>query len=262
MASVHAEDLERVNAAIAEAVSKGGPYRCQYRVLKRDGTHAWVEACGRVDLKPDGSAERFPGVLLDNAVRRKAQNDRDRAIELLELFADTVPGVAYAKDAEGHMLLANRGVETLVGKSKAEILGRTDLEFLENKAEAAAVRAADVRVMRTGEAEQIEEVVSYPDGRQAVWLSTKAPFRDPSTGEMLGLIGHSSDITSRIEGEARLAEAEERLRLATEFAEVGFWDVECDQRRFDLAAAREGHVRDLTGRAGVHGRFLRRTPSA
>ena len=60
------------------------------------------------------------------------------------------------------------------------------------------------------------------------------------------MIGAMLDLTDRQAGtEAALADNEERLRLATDAAEVGFWDVDVVRDRSDLAAACEGHVRHI-----------------
>ncbi len=150
--------------------------------------------------------------------------ERERVMNLLETFTQAVPGVVYAKDRQGRMLIANRGVAELVGKPLPEILGRTDIEFLDDQEQGAAVMETDERVMRSGETEQIEEDVSFPDGRRAIWLSTKAPLRDDD-GAVVGLIGASIDITARKEAEAALAESEERFRFALEAAGgIGTWD--------------------------------------
>lgn len=68
--SIHPDDRERVEAAIAEAMARGGPYRCEYRVLQHDGVYRWVEANGRAELDANGQAVRFPGVLMDIGPRR------------------------------------------------------------------------------------------------------------------------------------------------------------------------------------------------
>lgn len=206
VASVHPEDLPRLRAAIAEAIARGGPYACQYRVRSRDGAYHWIEANGRVDHAPDGTPLRFPGVLLDIEARRTAETERDRAIAMLHSFVEAVPGVVYAKDQDGRMLLANQGTAALIGKPTEAFLGRTDAEFLADPVQAAAVMATDRRIMAAGVAEQVEETVSLPDGTPAVWLSIKAPFRD-TAGRVVGLIGTSIDITARKRAEAALHEA-------------------------------------------------------
>ncbi len=225
IATVHPDDLPGLRSAIATAIARGGPYAHQYRVRGRDGVFRWIEANGRVYLAGDGMPLRFPGVLLDIEARRNLEAERDRSVMLLRAFIAAMPGVVYAKDREGRMLVANEGVAALVGKPLDAILGRTDAAFLDDPAEAAAVAANDQRIMDSGVAEQVEEAVSLPDGTPAVWLSTKAPFRD-GVGKVVGLIGSSVDITARIQAEARLRESETQLRLASEAGAIGFFS--CD----------------------------------
>ena len=200
MASIHPDDTARVAAAVSEALGRGGFYRCEYRVLRRDGAWRWVEASGEVELGEDGAAARFPGVLVDVHERRSAEDALTRANSLLRTFMSAVPGVIYAKDLEGRLLVGNRGVEELLGRRYDDFVGRTDMELLEDKAEAAAVMATDRRIMETGVPEQIEERVTFADGTEAWWHSTKAPLLSEG-GEVIGLVGSSVDITERRRGE-------------------------------------------------------------
>ena len=64
-----------------------------------------------------------------------------------------------AKDRNGRMLVANRGTLELVGKPLAEILGRTDAEFLSDPAEAEAIMRLDAAVMASGQTLVAEEAV-------------------------------------------------------------------------------------------------------
>ena len=214
-ASIHPEDLPRVQASIAAALGRGGAYRCEYRVRGRDGAYHWIEANGRVELDGAGRARRFPGVLLDVEDRRRIESERDQTAALLRAFADAVPGVVFAKDRQGRMLVANRGTAALIGKPPAEFLGRTDAEFLEDKAQGEAIMATDRRIMESGVAEQIEEPVNLPDGTPAIWLSTKAPMRNEA-GEVIGLIGSSVDITARKQAEEVLARGKAELERLVE----------------------------------------------
>lgn len=224
LTSVHPGDLPRLRAAIAEAFARGGPYRCEYRVRQQDGVYRWIEANGRVELAEDGTPLRFPGVLLDIEARRTAEAGRDRAAALLSIFTEAVPGVVYAKDREGRMLVANRGTTELIGKPPEFYLGRTDAEFLDNPAQAEAIMATDRRIMEQEFGEQVEEEVRLPDGSPAVWLSNKAPLRD-ERGTVVGLIGSSLDITARKRAEEALAASEERFRFALDAAGgIGTWD--------------------------------------
>ncbi|HEY8564572.1 MAG TPA: PAS domain S-box protein [Beijerinckiaceae bacterium] len=59
------------------------------------------------------------------------------------------------------------------------------------------------------------------------WITSHgAVIRDPDTGKATRAVGIIRDATARHRQQERLRESEERLRLATESAEVGFWDVD------------------------------------
>lgn len=232
--SIHDDDRPRVEATIAEALHHGGSYRCEYRVRREDGKYHWVEAAGRVEKGLDGSAVRFPGILLDIDERRAAQADRDRAMALLSSFTAAVPGVVYAKDREGRLLVGNHGVTELIGKPPEQYLGRTDAEVLDDKAQAATVMANDRRIMESGASEQIEEHVYLPDGTPVVWLSTKAPLRDDA-GDVIGLIGASIDITDRKRAEAELEESKRELQQLNDTLESRIADALAEQERVQEA---------------------------
>lgn len=73
IASVHPEDRPGLEAAIAEAIARGGPYAYQYRVRRLDGRYYWIEANGRVAKADDGTPLSFPGILIDIEGRRVAE---------------------------------------------------------------------------------------------------------------------------------------------------------------------------------------------
>lgn len=173
--SIHPDDRDRVSADIQEAMGRGGGFRCEYRVRQHDGSYRWIEANGRAELDEEGQAVRFPGILMDVESRRSAEAERDRMSALLRTFTAAVPGVVYAKDREGRLIVANDGVTQLVGKPPELYLGKTDLEFLEDKAQARQIMETDRLVMHGGKAVQIEERVDMPDGTATYWLSVKAP---------------------------------------------------------------------------------------
>lgn len=220
---VHPEDRTRVAAAIAEAVQRGGRYACAYRTVGRDHQYRWIEAIGRVDLDADGKAVGFPGVLIDIEERRRTEAERDQAQTLLRSFVESAPGVMYAKDRQGRILIGNRGTTDLIGRPPEAYIGRTDAELLGDAAQAGAIMTTDERIMASGRAEQVEELISFPDGRRAWWLSTKAPLQN-ADGDVVGLVGTSLDITDRKAAEARHQEIEERYRLVSRATNDAIWD--------------------------------------
>ncbi|EPJ2812654.1 PAS domain-containing protein [Pseudomonas putida] len=215
--SIHPDDRDRVSADIQEAMSRGGAYRCEYRVRQEDGSYRWIEANGRAELNSEGQAVRFPGFLMDIESRRSAEAERDRMSALLRTFTAAVPGVVYAKDLEGRLLVANHGATQLIGKPPEFYLGKTDLEVLEDKSQARQIMETDQRVMHGGKAVQIEERVDMPDGTATYWLSIKAPLCDEH-GRVMGLIGSSIDVTARRNAESELLQLNRTLEARVEEA--------------------------------------------
>ncbi len=209
-ASIHPDDRARVEAEIVAALARGGSYQCEYRVMQRDGNYRWFRANGRVEYDGEGQPSRFLGVLLDIETRRNAEAERDRITSLLRTFTAAVPGVVYAKDLEGRMLVANHGTTELIGKSPEFYIGKTDLEYLADKEQARVIMATDQRIMQAGVVEQVEEEVRLADGSAATWLSVKSPLRNEA-GEIIGLIGSSIDVTARKQAEAAVQELNQTL---------------------------------------------------
>ncbi|WP_322965045.1 PAS domain S-box protein [Sphingomonas fuzhouensis] len=209
--ATHPDDKAEAGHIFGQANTTHTPFRIDYRLRRADGSYGWAIDAASPRFGPDGEFLGYIGSVIDIADRRAAEDALRHANALLAAVMEAVPGVVYAKDGAGRMLAANRGTRELVGKPLDAIIGRTDLEFLDDRAQAEAVMANDRRVMSEGRMEVLEEQVSLPDGTCAIWLSTKAPFRD-AAGRVVGLVGSSIDITER-------KRAEEALRCLNETLE-------------------------------------------
>ncbi|SEK04001.1 PAS domain S-box-containing protein [Sphingobium sp. AP50] len=246
--TVHPDDQAGLEAAIGRALAQGGRYTHEYRARRRDGAYHWIEANGHIVYEVSGAPVSFPGVIIDIGERRRIAAERDHAQALLTNFVQAMPGVVYAKDRDGRLMIGNLGTSGLIGKAPQEYIGRTDLEVLEDKEQAALVMATDQRIMDSGISEQIEEEVNFPDGRKAIWLSTKSPLRD-SNDAVVGLVGTSLDITERKAAEASHREIEERYRLAIDATSDVIWDWRLADGHViwnDAVSIRFGHAVDQT----------------
>ncbi|MFI8643689.1 PAS domain S-box protein [Pseudomonas iridis] len=98
--TVHPDDRDGLIGAINEAIARGGAYSHQYRVRDADGKYNWLEANGRVECAGDGTALRFPGVLIDVEERRSVEAERDRANAALRALNDTLEQRVIARTAD------------------------------------------------------------------------------------------------------------------------------------------------------------------
>jgi PAS domain S-box-containing protein len=129
--------------------------------------------------------------------------DRRRTDAMLLTIVETAPGLIYAKDRQGRMLLANQATLKLIGKSWADVEGRTDEQFLDDPTQGAEIMRNDQRVMDTGSPVSLEEAAGSSGRLDRFWLSTKTPLLGPA-GEIDGLVGVSVEITDRKLVEERL----------------------------------------------------------
>jgi len=174
---------------------------------------------------------RQAGVALQ---RKHAEEALRESQSLLRAVLEGAPDPVYVKDRESRILLANPAMAKVAGKPIEEILGRTSSEYLGDPA-GQVLREHDLRVLTSGQSEVMEETVPTPEGNR-IFLATKAPYRSPS-GDIIGIIGISRDITERKQAEEALRRNEERARASTEelqaivdAAPVAIWtahDPEC-----------------------------------
>ncbi len=87
------------------------------------------------------------------------------------------------------------------------------------------VMAAIHEAIRTKTVFQLEHRVRRMDGTLGWTFSRAIPLKNDA-GEILEWFGAAADVTERKGAEEALRERDEQLRLATEAAEVGLWDVD------------------------------------
>lgn len=82
----HPDDLDLANKAIAQHVrGEAQYYRCEHRVLHKEGHWIWVTAHGKVSARtPDGKAEWMSGAHLDITERKEAECRIQELNETLE----------------------------------------------------------------------------------------------------------------------------------------------------------------------------------
>ncbi|MBI1684164.1 PAS domain-containing protein [Caulobacter hibisci] len=141
----------------------------------------------------------------------------------LRRVTDAAPLLISYIDADQRYRFVNHTYEAWFGQHRDVILGRTVADVLGEGAYG-GVRG-HLEAALTGERVCFESHMAYPDGGARDIQVDYVP-RHGEAGEVQGVYAIITDITSRLAAERALLESETRLRLATENAEVGLWDVE------------------------------------
>ncbi|KQT45299.1 histidine kinase [Aureimonas sp. Leaf454] len=262
-AGIHPDDLARVQAEIEAALTTGEPYSSEYRTIDIKGDLHWVRARGRCFLGAEGKPERFPGAIVDiTGERRRAA----RQAALLQIGDDLLSGAGPADykmralEILGETLELDRvgyaridtGEETAF---TASAWTREGCEPMPRSFDLAQFGPGFVPALRTGTV-LVEDVTAHPataEGAEAFLgfgVSSAAHVTVVENGRIRVLLflhdrhtrhwaeddvafirevlNRAWSFSERRRTQTALVEAETRLRLAHEAAEIGSFD-------FDLA---------------------------
>ncbi len=134
---------------------------------------------------------------------------------LLIAVSDNTNDLIFVKDRDGALLYANPAALKALGKTCEQALHRTSSELLADAEEAVRVDDDDRLVMTEGKSRCIEQTVRMHHGVHT-YSTTKSPWFD-ADGQLMGVVGISTDITARKAAEDSLRQRE--LQLEATIAE-------------------------------------------
>ncbi|MEO8279425.1 MAG: ATP-binding protein, partial [Ideonella sp.] len=197
----------------------------------------WTYSFGPID---DENAPNDVGGVLVVCTETTAQVNAERRLSIererfAQLFEQSPTFMAFLHGAEHRIELANPAYLRLVGRRP--VIGRTIAEAVPEAAEQGYLQLLD-QVFRSGEAltaSGARHLVVTPDGNTPAerFLDfVYQPIKD-GAGTVTGIFVEGVDVTDRTlanqalsKAQAELLRSTEQLRLATEAAEVGLWDLD------------------------------------
>ena len=202
---IHPDDYRRFDDAVREAVEHGTPYRLDLRICRPDGIVKSIVTICEPQLDKAGRVVCLKGTNQDISERKQAEEalhvseERFRAI------------IAHTPD---HIIIQDRYlrytfvVNPQLGLSEADMLGKTDLDFLD-KGEAEDLIAIKQKVLDTGVPFYLQTSLQNLKGGMEHFEGSLIPKFD-SAGKPDGLIGYFRNVTQR-----KLAEAQRETVLET-----------------------------------------------
>jgi PAS domain S-box-containing protein len=144
---VHEDDRARMLDTLNELLTSKtkDSWENTFRIVRPDGTVAWIQSRGRADRDAEGNLIRLTGLDLDfnqhrrmeEALQARREKEHDRALRtLLETAAQGIVSV----DADGLIVTANRTLETMFGWAVGELIGHRIEELLPSTFRDAHVR--------------------------------------------------------------------------------------------------------------------------
>jgi PAS domain S-box-containing protein len=204
-----------------------GGRQCTFEAEEMAG-HAPVDVEMRLvpDLAEDGRVVGWFSVGTDITVRKRAERELRRALATLNSVLDAATQVAItATDAEGRVVLFNRGAERLLGYRADEVVGRMrGIEFHDADEVAARAAALEGEVGRPFDARacfidpsvlgRVQEWHYLGRDGQRIPVSLAVTDMRDDAGELVGYLGIAHDVTARQQYEFSLREAMHRANHA------------------------------------------------
>ena len=152
--------------------------------------------------------------ILENEITKRISIEKrlSRGNSLLKSFLQSIPDMVFYKDITGKYLDCNVAFSEFNGRDCKSIIGKTDIEIYTKK-EARLFGSSDKDVISGKEQVRMEMWGTWPDGRRVLLETHKNPIRDES-GEIIGIIGISRDITGKHFDKMELQKAKEDAESA------------------------------------------------
>lgn len=217
-----ADPLEKIDE---EVMKNNVEHTLEERCIAADGSLAVYLTKKIPLLDQQDSVIGLLGISFDITERKEAEEAlRTAQAELkkinfyLNAILRYLPENLYVLDQDSRVLICNESQATYFGLDNAETLLEKNVFDIANmlgwkdQKIAEAIRENDLEVMQTKQTKRVEESL-FVDGKETIVLSCKHPLLT-DTGEVVGVVGISTDITEQKRIEVELAQA----KLAAENA--------------------------------------------
>ena len=186
---------------------------------------AWTNTILR---DPDGQPIGTSSLGEDVTDRRRAETALLKSEALFRLVWDTAADAMRLTDGHGTVVLANPAYCHMIGRTAAEVIGKSMAEAYVESRRSDIVRKYGERFASRTVRAFFETEVELWDGRRR-WFEAGNAFLDaPNESPML--LGILRDVTDRKNAEAALRESEERFRHLFEDSPIGIYRTTPDGR--------------------------------
>lgn len=211
-----AEEAARVQPLFARIAERREPFRDLDNISRhKDGSLRHVQTNGMPIFDAQGRLAGYRGLDRDVSERKRAELALLETSKRLSTLVHTIPDLIWLKDPQGVYLSCNPRFEELFGAREAEIVGKTDYDFVDRQL-ADFFRKKDQAAIAVGGPSMNEEEVTFAsDGHREILQTIKTPIHG-NGGELIGVLGIARDITAIKAAEAALMRQTEELRARNE----------------------------------------------
>lgn len=206
---VHPQDRDAFLLAIRKY---GSVLAREVELLRKDGRIIWVSISARVVRDKAGDPFFLEGFLIDISDRKRAEAALAEAGNYLDKIINSAADPIFVKDRQHRWVLANDAFCIFMGRSREEILGKSDYEFLPSE-QADVLWANDEKVFTYVMERTNEDTFVDAKGVVHTIITKKTLYTDEKKAQFI--VGIISDITDRkkLESELRQSQKMETVGL-------------------------------------------------
>jgi PAS domain S-box-containing protein len=197
LARVHPDDRELVVASATRSATEGTGEDVEHRVVRGDGSVAWIASRSERLSGPDGAARYLVGTAIDVSERREAEDTVRRQLAEIEAIYQGAPVGLCVLDRDLRWVRINDRLAEINGPPAEAHIGRHITELLPELSP--EVEPMFRRILETGEpllgVEVTGETPARP-GVQRVWIESFRPLRSPD-GEIVGVNITAEEVTEQ-----------------------------------------------------------------
>jgi PAS domain S-box-containing protein len=199
---IHPDDAPEYIAAFHRAVTQRTGFSAEARVRRADGVWRLIGTNAEPRLSPSGEYMGHVGISADITERRVAEEALRESEERFRIMADCCPIAIWVTDAHGKAGFINRTYREFSGAVSSHV---EETEWLTriHPDDAQGFVEQFKRAHEEHTSFKIEQRSRRRDGEWR-WLESFAEPRFSSSGDFLGLVGTSKDITERRQTEQAL----------------------------------------------------------
>ena len=217
------EDQPGVKDSFIEALKTNRAYEREYRIRKKSGEIAWVQAMGQIFLNAAGKMDFISGVIYDITARKQIEEALIRAKEEWELTFNSVPHLIAILDTQHRIVRVNQVMAAKLGITPEEAVGRKCYELV-HKAAVPHQFCPHAQLLSDGMEHTVEILEENLGG---YFLVTASPLRD-SRGNLLGSVHIARDITAHKQAEAAMAHLSRQMELILNSAGEGIFGADTE----------------------------------
>lgn len=220
--NIHPDDIDKVNAAINEAVRDKKIFELEHRVVRADGSPGWTFSRAVPILDAQGKITEWFGMASNITERKEAAEELKLAKErseqqkrVYETITSGTPDLMYVWDLNYRFTYANTALLTMWGKTYEDAIGKTLLENGYEPWHAEMHERELDHIITTKDSVRGEVAFPHATLGKRIYDYILIPVLNEA-GEVEAVAGTTRDITERKLWEERLEKFTHELQLMNE----------------------------------------------